>query len=108
MSKRGFTVVKIYHYNVPVAERYSFDVERVTKPKPSSEIAMAIIDLGTAAEGAEYPLTPEERASSDPDWEPRSREQMADLLKEAIKGTPMEGLDDEPERTLPTQLPPGP
>lgn len=95
--ERGFMVVKIHHYYVPVAEHYSFDVERFNKPKPTPE--MAIVDFATVAEGQ---VTPELEGYV----ESRSKEEMAGLLKEALKGTPMEGLDDEPQGTLPTQLPP--
>lgn len=91
--KHGFVPVKIHHYFVPIAEHYSFDVERFNKPKPTPE--MAIVDEGTVADGQD-PLTPEEREAADPDFVPLPKEEMAGLLKKALKRTPLKGLDDEP------------
>ncbi len=95
MSISRFVPVKLVHYDMALQESYQFDVERTYTP--AQTIQNLAVDHLTVSEG-EDPLTPEEHLAADPNWKPRSPEEMQALLRDALKGTPLEGMDEMPEK----------
>lgn len=90
-----FAAVKVYTHKVRCEPEHQFDISRVPvkhqKLTTFGEVARQIIDMGTVAEGADIEL-PEDAVTEGL----RSRDEMADLLKDALKGTELEGLDENP------------
>lgn len=94
VTPERFAAVKVYTHTIECLPEHRFDIRRHRVLEPNVS-AMAIIDMGTVAEG-QSALTPEEIEAMDPDFVPKSQEEMASLLKDALKGTPLEGLDEAP------------
>ncbi len=90
-----FAAVKVHTHEVRCLPEHRFDISRVPvkhqKLTTFGEVARQIIDMGTVAEGEGFDL-PEGATTEGL----RSQDEMADLLKDALEGTELEGLDEKP------------
>jgi hypothetical protein len=95
ITPERFAAVKVYIHKVRCLPEHRFDISRVPvkhqKVTTFGEMARQIIDMGTVQEGQAVEL-PEDAVTEGL----RSRDEMADLLKDALKGTGLEGLDEKP------------
>ncbi len=95
ITPKRFAAVKVYTHKVGCLPEHRFDISRVPVKHQQitsfGEIARQIIDMGTVAEGQGDDL-PEDAVTEGL----RSQEEMSDLLRDALKGTELEGLDEKP------------
>lgn len=92
MTPERFAAVKIYHHDLQVVPITTIDIARFRQATPTAE--MAIVDAGTVAEG--QCVDDEFVEGHDPNYKQRSKEEMQDLLRDALKGTSLEGFDKKP------------
>ncbi len=87
---------KVYWFDIRPDPLHVFRMEKMSGPKKPSRQESAMLDLITAAEGSEpYEM---QKWREDPEFDAtfQPREVPADLLKEALKETPLEGMDEKP------------
>jgi hypothetical protein len=83
---KRFLAHRIHHVYLPeLGENMRIDLPAHTRPSDQEPV-----DRATVAEGGTSPELEGYEVS-------RSPEEMAGMLRAALKGTPMEGLDEEPE-----------